>query len=99
MDVRQRIHEKLTDSGDWREHIDLTSHRYMREDVAIGLVFYAALGEWAGVKMPVSKGLIAMASAVVGENLLKGPRSWTGLGLSKLTALELSDFLEKGFAF
>ena len=92
-------HEKLTDSGDWREHIDLTSHRYMREDLAIGLVFYATLGDWAGVEMPVSKGLIAMASAVVNEDLLKGPRSWTGLGLSQLNARELADFLEKGFAF
>lgn len=91
-------HEKLTDSGDWREAVNLRTHRYMREDVAIGLVFYATLGDWAGVEMPVSKGLIAIGSAVVNENLLKGPRSWTGLGLSKLTARELSDFLEKGFA-
>ena len=42
-------HEKLTDSGDWRENIDLKSHRYMREYVAIGLVFHATLGERAGV--------------------------------------------------
>ena len=27
-------HDKLTDSGDWREHIVLTEHRYMREDTA-----------------------------------------------------------------
>ena len=92
-------HEKLTDSGDWRETIDLRSHRYMREDMAMGLVFYATLGDWAGVEMPLSKGLIAIASAVVEEDLLKGPRSWTGLGLSNMTARELSEFLEKGFAF
>ena len=39
-------HEKLTDSGDWRETIDLRTHRYMREDMATGLVFYATLGDW-----------------------------------------------------
>ena len=27
-------HEKLTDSGDWREHLVLAEHRYMREDTA-----------------------------------------------------------------
>ena len=27
-------HDKLTDSGDWREHIVLTQHRYMLEDCA-----------------------------------------------------------------
>ncbi len=31
-------HDKLTDSGDWREHIDFNTHRYMREDVEYGLV-------------------------------------------------------------
>jgi opine dehydrogenase len=90
-------HEKLTNSGDWRETIDLRTHRYMREDVATGLVFYATLGDWAGVEMPVSRGLIAVASAVVEENLLMGPRSWTGLGLSEITTPELSGFLEMGF--
>src|SRR5689334_5342648 len=34
-------HDKLTDSGDWREHIVLTQHRYMLEDVRIGLSFLA----------------------------------------------------------
>ncbi len=90
-------HEKLTDSGDWREAIDLKTHRYMREDIATGLVFYATLGDWAGVEMPLSRGLIAMASAVVGENLLKGPRSWNRLGLSEFTARELSHLLQNGF--
>ena len=90
-------HKKLTGSGDWREKIDLTHHRYMREDIAIGLVFYATLGAWAGVDMPIANGLIAIASAVVGENLVEGPRSWAGLGLSKITRKELSRFLRIGF--
>ena len=32
-------HERLTDSGDWREKIVLTAHRYMLEDMRIGLSF------------------------------------------------------------
>ena len=36
-------HDKLTDSGDWREHIVLTEHRYMREDMRIGLSFFVSV--------------------------------------------------------
>ena len=32
-------HDRLTDSGDWRERIVLTEHRYMLEDARIGLSF------------------------------------------------------------
>ena len=28
-------HGRLTDSGDWREHIVLTAHRYMLEDIGV----------------------------------------------------------------
>ena len=38
-------HDKLTDSGDWREHIVLTQHRYMLEDVRIGLSFLVSVGD------------------------------------------------------
>ena len=30
-------HDRLTDSGDWRERLELTEHRYMREDLKLGL--------------------------------------------------------------
>ena len=33
----------LTDCGDWREHIVLTQHRYMLEDVRIGLSFLVSV--------------------------------------------------------
>ena len=48
-------HERLTDSGDWREPIDLTRHRYMREDVALGLALLVSLADWAGVACPVAR--------------------------------------------
>ncbi|EFK05297.1 conserved hypothetical protein [delta proteobacterium NaphS2] len=35
---------------------------------------------------------------MVNENLLKDSRSWTGLGLSNLTARDLSDFLKIGLS-
>ena len=36
-------HDRLTDSGDWRERIVLTEHRYMLEDVRIGLSFLVSV--------------------------------------------------------
>ena len=37
-------HGKLTDSGDWRETIDLGTHRYMLEDTRLGLSFLVSTG-------------------------------------------------------
>ncbi len=90
-------HEKLTGSGDWREKIDLETHRYMREDVAMGLVFLATLGDWARVDMPLAKGLIAIASAVLGEDLLRGDRAWGSLGLDGMSRDSLGALLQDGF--
>jgi opine dehydrogenase len=90
-------HDKLTDSGDWREKIDLQTHRYMREDVVYGLAFLVSVGQWAGVKMPVSSGLLAIGSAVLGEDILStSPRTLEALKLSQLTPLQMNDFLVRG---
>lgn len=91
-----RSHEKLTESGDWREHIDLTTHRYMREDTALGLALYVSLGEWAGLEMPVSRGLLAIASAVIGEDLRRTGRTFENLGLAGLDRKGLRALLREG---
>ncbi len=78
-------HKRLVDSGDWREHIDLRSHRYMIEDTALGLAFQASVARYARVDAPLSHGLLAIASAIMGTDLRLGPRSFEALGLSDLT--------------
>jgi opine dehydrogenase len=90
-------HERLTDSGDWRETLDLAQHRYMREDVAMGLAFLASVGDWVGVATPVATGLVAIASAMVGEDLRRGPRTIEGLGLADQTPAALQAVLRAGF--
>jgi opine dehydrogenase len=51
-------HDRLTDSGDWRERIVLTAHRYMLEDTRIGLSFPRFLSvSSAGVATPAGAGL------------------------------------------
>ncbi len=89
----RRVHKKLTDSSDWREHIVLTEHRYMREDVEHGLAFLVSVCEWARVPCPVARGLLALGSAVVGRDLRAADRTLENLGLASLSRAAMKDFL------
>lgn len=89
-------HEKLTDSGDWRERLVLTEHRYMREDVALGLAFLVSTARWAGVSAPVATGLLAIGSAVCGEDFLETGRTLRSVGLDGLSRDEMAALLERG---
>ncbi|WP_149756409.1 NAD/NADP octopine/nopaline dehydrogenase family protein [Roseivivax sediminis] len=75
-------HDKLVGSGDWHEHLDLQTHRYMTEDIAVGLALLVSVGEWAGVKTPVAAGLLALASAVTGRDWRSEGRTLEALGLA-----------------
>jgi opine dehydrogenase len=89
----RRVHQKLTDSQDWREQISLTEHRYMREDVEHGLAFLVSVCEWAGVACPVARGLLALGSAVLGRDLRASGRTLETLGLATLTPAQLKERL------
>ena len=89
-------HGKLTDSGDWREDIDLDSHRYMLEDTRLGLSFLVSVGRWAGVATPVAEGLLNIASAVTGKDLYQQGRTFERLGLADKGPAELQAILHQG---
>jgi opine dehydrogenase len=91
-------HDKLTDSGDWREKIVLTEHRYMREDVGLGLSFLASVGELAGVATPLAKAFLAIGSAVCGADFARTGRTLDNLGLGHLDVAGLKILLAEGFA-
>ncbi len=78
----RKVHKKLTDSQDWRERIVLGEHRYMREDVEYGLAFLVSVCERVGVPCPVARGLLSLASAVLGRDLRKEGRTLENLGLA-----------------
>jgi opine dehydrogenase len=92
----RRVHRRLTDSGDWKERIVLAEHRYMREDVEMGLAFLVSVCEWAGVPCPVARGLLALGSAVLGRDLRKGARTLEGLGLAALSRDGMRRLLQAG---
>ena len=91
-------HDKLTDSGDWREHIVLTQHRYMLEDVRIGLSFLVSCGELAGVPTPLARAFLAIGGAVCGEDFLRTGRTLASLGLGGLDRAALQTDARRGLA-
>ncbi|MDB5568131.1 MAG: putative opine dehydrogenase [Tardiphaga sp.] len=90
-------HDRLTDSGDWREHIVLTEHRYMREDLRVGLSFIVSCAKLAGVETPLAKSFLAIGGAICGENFLQGGRTLQSLGFGDLDREGLLTLLHKGF--
>jgi opine dehydrogenase len=89
-------HGALVKSGDWREHIDLHTHRYVREDGEIGLAFLASVARWAGVDAPLAEGLLAVLGAILGRDLRRGARTFEALGLATLSRAELQERLHDG---
>jgi opine dehydrogenase len=89
-------HDKLTDSGDWREHIVLTAHRYMLEDVRYGLSFLVSASACAGVETPLARAFLAIGSAISEEDFLATGRTLKGLGLGDLDSAGLNALLAEG---
>ena len=89
-------HRQLQKSGDWREHIDLATHRYITEDTELGLAFLASVARWAGVDAPVAQGLLAIVGAFLGRDLRAGARTLESLGLASLSRTQLAQVLHDG---
>lgn len=90
-------HDRLTDSGDWRERIVLTEHRYMREDLRLGLSLLVSIAELAGVDTPLAKAFLAIGGAICGEDFVQGGRTLETMGLGNLGKAELQTLLRNGF--
>ena len=89
-------HRKLQKSGDWREHIDLIHHRYVSEDIELGLSLLASVARWAAVDAPIAHGLLALAGGWLGRDLRAGPRSLDALGLARLSRTAFTEGLAEG---
>ncbi|MBR0826258.1 NAD/NADP octopine/nopaline dehydrogenase family protein [Bradyrhizobium manausense] len=90
-------HDRLTDSGDWRERLVLREHRYMREDLRLGLSLLVSVAELADVATPLARAFLAIGGAICGEDFLRGGRTLASLGLDNLKKAELQELLRKGF--
>ena len=92
----RRAHRQLVRSGDWREKIDLHSHRYMVEDTLLGLSLLTSIGRLARVPTPVAGGLLAIAEAVTGQQTASTGRTLASLGLGALSVAGLQRLLQEG---
>ena len=89
-------HKKLQKSGDWREHIDLHTHRYVAEDTELGLALLASVARWAGVDAPIAQGILAICGGFLGRDLRRGERTLEALGLASMTRTQLQQMLHDG---
>ena len=89
-------HKKLVKSGDWRENIDLHHHRYVTEDIELGLAFLCSVARWVGVDAPIAHGLVAITGGYLGRDLRQGPRTLEALGLLHHSPAQLREMLHQG---
>jgi opine dehydrogenase len=75
----------------------LTEHRYMREDLRLGLSLLVSAAELAGVATPLAKSFLAIGGAVCGEDFMKAGRTLASLGLDGLDRGQLQKLLREGF--
>jgi opine dehydrogenase len=86
---------KLVASGLWSELLTY-EHRYVSEDVALGLTLFESAGRTAGVPTPAISGLLGVFGALLGRNLAGG-RALDHLGLGDLTRREVLALLHDGW--
>ena len=89
-------HDRLTDSGDWREALILTQHRYMREDLLLGLSLLVSVAELAGIETPLARAFLAIGRAICAEAGEIRSRTLADLGLGELDREALQGLLREG---
>ncbi len=92
-----KSHAGLVKSGDWREPIDLFEHRYMREDVELGLAFLTSVAEWAQEPAPIATSLFSLGGAICQSDFANSPRHWRNIGLNHYSMSQLKEHLHDGF--
>ena len=73
------------------------NHRFITEDVPYALVFYRSLGRVAGIDMPITDSLIALASALYDCDFTRNGHTLEKLGLHGLSRREILELTVTGF--
>jgi opine dehydrogenase len=88
--------DRLVASGLWSETLTF-EHRYVTEDVMLGLGLFASAARTAGVDSPAISGLLSVFGALLDRNLQVGGRALEALGLGDLTRREVRQFFHDGW--
>jgi opine dehydrogenase len=73
-------------------------HKYITEDVPVGLMPMSALGAAAGVATPAIDALITLVRAMTGEDFAREARTLERMGLAGMDAPQIRRVVEMGFA-
>ena len=73
-------------------------HKYITEDVPVGLMPMRALGSAAGVPTPAIDALIALVRAMTGNDFAAEARTLERMGLADMDASHIRHVVETGFA-
>jgi opine dehydrogenase len=87
---------KLVASGLWDETLGL-DHRYVTEDVELGLAFLDSAARTGGVDAPTTGGLLQIFGALLGRQLGGRGRALEALGLGDYTLREIRTFFHEGW--
>lgn len=88
---------KLVASGLWSEILTF-EHRYVTEDVVLGLSLFESAARAAAVATPAISGLLLLFGALLGKELSGRGRALEHLGLGDFSRREISAFLQDGWA-
>jgi opine dehydrogenase len=70
--------------------------RYISEDIPIGMVLWASLGDMLGIPTPTAQSLIHISSVIHDTDYWHGGRTVEKLGLAGMTADALTNYLMEG---
>jgi opine dehydrogenase len=70
--------------------------RYISEDIPIGMVLWASLGDMLGIPTPTAQSLIHISSVIHDTDYWHGGRTVEKLGLAGMTADALTSYLMEG---
>lgn len=87
---------KLTASGLWEEPLGF-EHRYVQEDVVLGLSLLESVARTVSVASPAVSGLLLVFQALLGRPLSGRGRALEHLGLGDLSLREILTLLQDGW--
>ena len=87
---------KLVASGLWKEVVGF-EHRYVSEDVELGLPFLESAARSVSVASPATSGLLGVFGALLGRTLAGRGRDLDHLGLGELTLREVRELFYGGW--
>jgi opine dehydrogenase len=73
------------------------AHKYISEDVPVGLVPMSELGAAAGVQTPAIDALITLARVIAGTDFAGQARTLDRLGLAEMDAPRIRSIVAEGF--